>query len=73
VVHVVRGGTIESRHRVHAVALRDGAIAAAAGDPALVTFMRSAAKPLQALPLARAREEITDAQLAIACASHVAT
>jgi L-asparaginase II len=73
VVDVVRGGTIESRHRVHAVALRDGAIVAAAGDPALVTFMRSAAKPLQALPLARARQEITDAQLAIACASHLAT
>jgi L-asparaginase II len=72
-VDVVRGGIIESRHRVHAVALRDGAIVAAAGDPALVTFMRSAAKPLQALPLARAREEITDAQLAIACASHLAT
>jgi L-asparaginase II len=72
-VDVVRGGTLESRHRVHAVALRDGAIVAAAGDPHLVTFMRSAAKPLQALPLARAREELEDAQVAIACASHLAT
>jgi L-asparaginase II len=45
---------------------------AAAGDAGLVTFMRSAAKPLQALPLARAREELEDAQLAIACASHLA-
>jgi L-asparaginase II len=71
-VDVVRGATLESRHRVHAVALRDGAVAAAAGDPGLVTFMRSAAKPLQALPLARAREDIEDAQLAIASASHLA-
>jgi L-asparaginase II len=72
-VDVVRGGTLESRHRVHAVAVRDGAIVAAAGDAGLVTFMRSAAKPLQALPLARAREELGGAELAIACASHLAT
>jgi L-asparaginase II len=72
-IDVVRGATLESRHRVHAIALRDGAVVVAAGDPALVTFMRSAAKPLQALPLARAREELEDAQLAIACASHLAT
>jgi L-asparaginase II len=71
-VDVVRGGTLESRQRVHAVAVREGSIVAAAGDPGLVTFMRSAAKPLQALPLARAREELEDAQLAIACASHLA-
>ena len=72
VVDVVRGETLESRHRVHAVVLREGSIATAAGDPGLITFMRSAAKPLQALPLARAREELEDAQLAIACASHLA-
>jgi L-asparaginase II len=71
-VDVVRGGTLESRHRVHAVAVREGEVVAAAGNPGLVTFMRSAAKPLQALPLARAREELEDAQLAIACASHLA-
>jgi L-asparaginase II len=70
-VDVVRGGTRESRHRVHAVAVRDGAVVAAAGDAGLVTFMRSAAKPLQALPLARAREDLEDAELAIACASHL--
>jgi L-asparaginase II len=71
-IDVVRGGTIESRHQVHAVAVREGAVVAAAGDPRLVTFMRSAAKPLQALPLARAREDLDDAQLVIACASHLA-
>jgi L-asparaginase II len=71
-IDVLRGGTIESRHRVHAVAVVEGAVVAAAGDPHLVTFMRSAAKPLQALPLARAREDLSDDQLAIACASHLA-
>jgi L-asparaginase II len=32
--------------------------------------MRSASKPLQALPLARARNDLPDDELAIACASH---
>jgi L-asparaginase II len=52
--------------------VQDGAVVAARGDPRLVTFMRSSAKPLQALPLARAREDLGDAELAIACASHLA-
>ena len=43
-----RGGTVESVHRVHAIAVRDGKTIASAGDPGLVTFMRSAAKPIQA-------------------------
>jgi L-asparaginase II len=68
----LRGGAVESRHRVHAVAVRDGEVVEAAGDPGLVTFMRSAAKPLQALPLARAREAVPSKELAIACASHLA-
>jgi L-asparaginase II len=72
IVEVVRGDTVESWHRVHAVAVRDGQIVEAAGDPQLVTFMRSSAKPLQALPLARARPDIPDDELAIACASHLA-
>jgi L-asparaginase II len=72
VVEVLRGGTVESRHRVHGVVVRDGTVVEAAGDTALVTFMRSAAKPLQALPLARAREDLNEAQVAIACASHLA-
>jgi L-asparaginase II len=71
-IDVFRGGKLESRHRVHAVAVRDGELVARSGDPDLVTFMRSAAKPLQALPLARARQDIEDAELAIACASHLA-
>lgn len=71
-VAVRRGGTVESVHRVHAVAVKDGEVAAAAGDPRLVTFMRSAAKPIQALPLARERDDLEQRELAIASASHLA-
>lgn len=44
-----------------------------AGDPTLVTYLRSSAKPIQALPLARARPDLADDELAIACASHLAS
>jgi len=71
-VAVRRGGTVESVHRVHAVAVRDGEVVAAAGDAGLVTFFRSSAKPLQALPLVRARADLDDRLVAIACASHQA-
>jgi L-asparaginase II len=71
-VTVRRGATVESVHRVHAVAVHDGAVIGAAGDRALVTFMRSAAKPLQALPLVRARDDLDASEVAIASASHLA-
>jgi L-asparaginase II len=73
VVEVRRNGVVEARHRVHAVAVRDGAVLTAAGDAALTCFMRSSSKPIQALPLARARDDLDDRDLAIACASHRAT
>ena len=69
-VEVTRGDVVEALHTVHAVAVRDGQIVAEAGDARLLTFLRSSAKPLQALPLARARPDIDDRELAIACASH---
>src|SRR6476661_3493923 len=69
-VEVTRGDVVEALHTVHAVAVRDGRIVAEAGDARLLTFLRSSAKPLQALPLARARPDIDDRELAIACASH---
>ena len=71
-VQVTRGSVVEARHRVHAVALdADGHLIESAGDPELVTYLRSAAKPLQALPLVRAYPEIPDRLVAIACASHL--
>ena len=70
VVEVRRSGVVEARHRIHAVAVRGGEVVAATGDPALTCFMRSSSKPLQALPLVRARDDLPDDELAIACASH---
>ncbi len=71
VVEVLRGDIVEARHHVHAVAVADGQVVASRGDPALVTLFRSSAKPIQALPLARLRPDLDDAELAIACASHL--
>ena len=63
---------MEAVHRVHAVAVQDGAVIAEAGEPALVCFMRSSSKPLQALPLVRSRDDLDERDLAIASASHLA-
>ena len=79
IVEEVRGSVVEARHRVHAVVVRtsDGALVASTGDPDYVTPLRSAAKPLQALPAVRdgviERFGLADRHLAIACASHEGT
>ncbi|HET7790347.1 MAG TPA: asparaginase [Gemmatimonadales bacterium] len=70
-----RGALVESRHRVHAAVVDgDGRLVAHAGDPDLVTFWRSAAKPFQAQPLvqdgAADRFGLSREDLALACASH---
>src|SRR5438309_10373364 len=74
-VEQIRGGIVESSHTVHvAVVDREGRLVARAGDPHLVTFWRSAAKPFQAMPLVAdgvvARFKISSAELALCCASH---
>lgn len=71
-VAVTRGDLVESEHRVHAVAVRDGAVVSEAGDGGLVAYFRSSAKPIQALPLVRARPDVDDRELAVASASHLA-
>ena len=71
-VEVTRGPVVEARHVVHAVAIRDGKLELALGDPGLVTFLRSSAKPLQALPTVRARPDLDDEEIALMCASHLA-
>lgn len=74
-VEVRRGAIVEGRH-YGAIAVTDasGQLIASAGDPQLVTYLRSAAKPLQALPLvtsgAAERFAFTDEELALAAASH---
>jgi L-asparaginase II len=74
-VEVRRGSIVESRHRGHIVAVDgSGKEIARLGDPTTVTFMRSSAKPHQALPLiatgAADRFQFTDREIAIACGSH---
>jgi L-asparaginase II len=69
-VAVTRGELVESRHLVHAVVVRAEEVAESWGDPEVVSFVRSAAKPLQALPLVPFG--LPDEELAIACASHEA-
>jgi L-asparaginase II len=69
-VAVHRGPFVESVHVVHAVAVQDGAVVAEAGDPAFLTSLRSSAKPFQALPLVRSRDDLDDEDIAIASASH---
>lgn len=75
VVEVVRGAVVESRHRVHAAVVdAEGRLRGAAGSPDLVTFLRSAAKPFQVIPMvtdgALERFGITDEEIAVACGSH---
>ncbi|HLS48152.1 MAG TPA: asparaginase [Gemmatimonadales bacterium] len=70
-----RGDIVESVHRVSAAVVdAAGRLVASAGDPDLVTFWRSSAKPFQALPLlvdgAADAFGLSDAELALACASH---
>jgi L-asparaginase II len=65
-----RGDVVEAIHRVHAVAVRDGEVVATVGNAELVCYLRSSAKPIQARQLARACDDLDDAELAIACASH---
>ena len=74
---VERGGRVESVHRgAVAVVDRAGRVRYAAGDPGLPLYLRSACKPLQALPLVEGggveRFGLTGAELAVICASHAA-
>jgi len=75
IVEVTRGGRVESRHRVSAAAInQQGELVAWVGDPELQTFLRSAAKPIQALPVvadgAADAFDFSDSELAVICASH---
>jgi L-asparaginase II len=74
-VEVLRGTALESSHRgAVAVLDADGGVLASLGDIDRPTFPRSAVKLLQALPLVESgaadRLGLSDAELALACASH---
>lgn len=72
---VIRNGRVESRHRGQfAVVDPSGNIVAALGEINTKTYMRSAAKPVQVMPLlesgAAETFEFTDRELAVIIASH---
>src|SRR5262245_31886824 len=74
-VEVRRGAITESRHRGHITVVQpDGQILSFAGAPQTVTFLRSSAKPFQAIPLlvsgAADHFGFTEQEVALACASH---
>jgi L-asparaginase II len=74
-VEVTRGVLTESVHRGDiAVVDRSGKVLYYAGDPYKLTCMRSAAKPIQVLPVilsgAAERFGFTDAEISLMCASH---
>jgi L-asparaginase II len=74
-VEVTRGSEVESRHRGALVVVdAQGRTVAAFGDTEARVYPRSAVKVLQALPLvasgAADRFGLSDAELALACASH---
>nr|WP_295084114.1 asparaginase [uncultured Roseateles sp.] len=74
-VEVLRGAHVESAHSGSlAIVDADGRLLRALGDIERPIFPRSAVKALQALPLVESgaadRFALTDAELAIACASH---
>jgi len=75
VIQSLRGDAVESVHHVHAVVVdAGGRRVATSGDPTFPTFLRSAAKPFQALPLVEdgviRAFGIAQDELALACASH---
>ncbi|MEO6051625.1 MAG: asparaginase [Pyrinomonadaceae bacterium] len=73
--HVIRGETIESIHRGHLIVVDgSGGVIASMGDPRTVTFIRSSAKPFQAMPFLTSGAAdafgFTEDEIAMACASH---
>ncbi|MFN8481658.1 MAG: asparaginase [Anaerolineae bacterium] len=74
-VHVVRNGVTESLHHAAvAVVQSDGTLIYSLGDPDSVTYLRSSAKPFQALPILECGAfdhfGFGPRELAVMCASH---
>jgi L-asparaginase II len=74
-VEITRGSLVECIHRGHIVAVdSSGRVIALAGNPDYVTYARSSAKPLQAVPVvssgAAAKFGFTPKEIVLLCASH---
>lgn len=78
VYEITRGQTVESVHfGAFAVVDARGSLVASHGDPRAVTYLRSSAKPFQALPLmeqgGQETYDLTLKEIALICASHSGT
>jgi L-asparaginase II len=78
IVEITRGRTAESVHSGAIIVINSqGKPIASYGQPNTLSFMRSSAKPFQALPLIEARGDITfkltQAEIALLCSSHSGT
>ncbi len=77
-LEVTRGPIVESVHYgAFAVVDSHGRLLASAGDPDTVTYLRSSAKPFQAMPLVELggmqHFGLTEREIAVTCASHSGT
>ncbi len=77
-VVLTRGSIVESVHYgAFAIVDSEGNLIASGGDPLATTYLRSSAKPLQALPFIENKGHrhwgLTDQEIAIMCASHTGT
>ncbi|WP_117237887.1 asparaginase [Thermus sediminis] len=76
-VLVYRGPWVENRHRVSLAVYGEEGLVACAGNPAMVSYLRSSAKPFQALALfltgAVERFALGEEEIALATASHDGT
>lgn len=75
IAYQYRGDLVDQIHRGHiAVTDHTGRILRKLGDPERLTFARSSAKPLQAIPVAESgaleHYGITPQELAVICSSH---
>ena len=78
VLELTRGKIVETIHfGAFAVMDAQGNLVASYGDPSAVTYLRSSAKPFQALPFiehgGQAAFELTPPEVAIICSSHSGT
>jgi L-asparaginase II len=74
-VELTRGGIVESvHHGALAIADAQGRLIASVGEPGLVAYLRSSAKPFQAVPLietgAADAYDLSPREIALVCASH---
>ena len=78
IFELTRGNTCESIHwGAYAVVDVEGHLLASYGNPQAITYLRSSAKPFQALPLiemgGKVKYDLTEEEIALTCASHSGT